>query len=258
MGSYEIFPNLYVLFVGPPGGPRKSTTMGYVGKILKDLKLNLDPIVNFASTAMSDSKLVQVLSETNDGSITILSSEFASFMNISQETMFDLLTDLYDGKVSHEYSTRMHGVELVDKPCVNLLAATTPSWISTASVHLSGGGFASRIIFVYENQVRQRKMYFDDVDWDRIATLQAQLRDDILHIARLDGEFSHESRALRDRMEEWYIQHAQMGDVDERIMGYFQRKHVHVHKLAMIYSVAERDDLIITEEHLKKPSSPSM
>lgn len=253
MGSYEVFPNLYVLFVGPPGGPRKSTTMNYTYALLKDLKLNLSQAVNFASTAMSDSKLVQVLSETDDGTVTILSSEFSSFVNVSQETMFDLLTDLYDGKVSHEYSTRTHGVELVDKPCVNLLAATTPSWISTASAHLAGGGFASRIIFVYENEVRQRRLYYDDVDWGEMAELERDLRLDLKEIGDLRGEFKHESRAVRDEMEDWYRTHARKdSDVDERVMGYFQRKHVHVHKLSMLFSVAEDDSLLIKHHHFQK------
>ena len=252
MGSYSIYPNLYVLFVGPPGGPRKTTTMNYSHELLHELKVNLEPMVNFSSTAMSDSKLVEVLSQTNDGTITIHSGEFSSFVNVSKEAMFDLLTDLFEGKVSYEYSTRMHGVELVEKPCVNLLAATTPSWISSASIHLTGGGFASRIIFVFENEVRQRRMYYDNLNWKEFEELKTALRHDLHVINKIEGDFAHASSKVRNMMEDWYRAYADTVEGDERVAGYYQRKHIHVHKVAMILSVAERDDKIITEAHFNK------
>lgn len=253
LGSYEIYPNLYVILVGPAGGPRKSTTMGYAYELIGGLKKpNLTGVSNIAATAMSASKLVETLSQTDDGSVTILSSEFASFINVSKEEMYDLLTDLYDGKIKHDYATRMHGLEIVKNPCVNLLAATTPSWIASTSDHLTGGGFASRVLFVFEQKVRQRKLYYDNVDWDRMEQLKSALQKDLVRISELKGTFKHDNEQTKNHMEQWYREQAETIIASEQVQGYFQRKHAHVHKVAMILSLMDSDDLIITLDHFNQ------
>ena len=245
MGSYTIYPNLYVIYVGPPGVVRKSTTAGYAEQLLHELDS-----INMASTAMSASKLVEIMSETIDGSLAILASELGTFMNISKEEMYDLLTDLYDGKLRYDYATRMHGIEIVENPCVNFLAATTPSWVSEQMpIHVIGGGFASRCIFIFEEKRRRKQLYYD-IDWRHYQDLGKALTNDLAHIAALEGEFKHESPAVRGLIEDWY-QASPDEHEDDRIEGYFNRKHVHIHKVAMLLSLCERDDLVISETHFR-------
>ena len=246
MGSYSIYPNLYIIFVGPAGVVRKSTSAGYAEDLLKEIS-----DVSLSSTSTSDSQLVGDLSDIPDGAMSIVSSEFATFINVSAEKMYDLLTDLYDGKLSYEYSTRTHGVELVSEPCLNLLAATTPTWVSNQMpAHVIGGGFTSRVIFVYENKVRQRRLYYD-LDWDHFEKLRAGLVRDLIHIGQLHGKFRHDHIDTKNAMETWYVETSALGSGDEKIEGYFNRKHVHVHKVAMLLSLAERDDLIIDMTHFE-------
>ena len=145
MGSYDLFPNLYFILVAEPGVARKSTTVGYGEKLLA----NLDGI-NLSSTAVSSSKLIEDLAEAIEASMTVLPSELGSFMNISNESMYDLLTDLYDNKEVYVQGTRAHGQEKIERPCINFLAATTPKWVENQMpMHVIGGGFASRCIFVF-------------------------------------------------------------------------------------------------------------
>lgn len=252
MGSYAIYPNLYIIYVGPPGVVRKSTTAGYAEKLLHGVtELDTTQVINLASTAMSASKLVEVMSECLDGSLSILASELGTFMNVSKEEMYDLLTDLYDGKVRYDYATRMHGIEIVENPCVNFLAATTPSWVAEQMpVHVIGGGFASRCIFIFEEQVRRRQLYYD-LDWRHYEDLGKALTHDLAHMSELEGEFKHDSRATRDAMEAWYQSLPKESLGTEQTEGYFNRKHVHVHKVAMLLSLCERDDLVVTETHFE-------
>lgn len=246
MGSYDIFPNLYVVYVGPAGVVRKSTTMGYGENLLMQTEH-----VNVAPTAMSASKLVEYLSETDDGSVSILSSEFATFMNISQEVMYDLLTDLYDGKLKHDYSTREHGLEEVENPCVNLLGATTPDWVSERMPEYAlGGGFASRTIFIFENKVRQRKLYYR-LRWSDYIEMEKKLLHDLAHIRELSGEFKHDSEKTLHWVEEWYKETADREVESEKVEGFANRRHVHAHKIAMLLSMAESDDLIVTRGHFE-------
>ena len=248
MGSYTIYPHLYIIFVAKPGVARKSTTAGFTETLLQ---ADLMQDINIASTAMSASKLIEVLSETNDGSLTILSSELGTFMNVSKDEMYDVLTDLFDGKIKYEYATRAHGLEITDNPCINFLAATTPSWMSEQMpAYVIGGGFASRCVFVYEDRVRRRQLYYD-LDWRTYEDLGTALAHDLAHIGGLEGKFSHDCRETQDAMEGWYQKTADEEDVDTSVEGYFQRKPVLVHKVAMILSMCERDDLRISMTHFE-------
>lgn len=246
MGSYNIFPNLYIVYVGPPGVVRKSTTAAYSEKLLKRIEH-----IHIASTAVSASKLVEIMSETIDGTISIISSEFANFVAVSKEEMYDLLTDVYDGKISYELATRMHGVEVVENPCVNMLGATTPGWVSSAMPeYVISGGFTSRTIFLYEDKVRQRRLYYE-LDWGKYERMEKKLVHDLAWVRDLKGEFRHNSPATRKWIEEWYRSTADVEVADERIEGFASRRHVHAHKVAMLLSLSERDDLVVTQGHFE-------
>ncbi len=153
---------------------------------------------------MSASKLVADLADTLDGSLTILPSELGTFMNVSNEEMYDLLTDLFDNKTSYTYSTRMHGLEVVEEPCVNFLAATTPRWVEQQMpLHVIGGGFALRVIFIFEDAPRQRQLYYD-IDVKQVKMMKEALVVDLKHIATLKGDFKHENKKIKKAIEEWY------------------------------------------------------
>lgn len=249
-GNYTVYPNLYVMLVAPAGAIRKSTTTANAERFLDRIEG-----VTIASSAISASALVAILAaskdapiRSKDGSVSIMSSEFASFIAISKDTMYDLLTDLYDGKVKHDMVTRLHGHENIKHPCVNLLAATTPAWVAgNMPAHVLGGGFASRVIFVNENQLRQRMLFYKHrPEYDE---MDSKLTRDLEHIATLKGEVSFESEALMEKIDRWYQEEAPKWGGDTKTEGYFNRKHVHTLKLMAILSAAERDDLVVTETH---------
>lgn len=248
LGGYTLYPYLYIIVVAKPGVVRKTTSIGFSEKLLMKI-----PDVTLASSATTDSKLVETLSLAPDSAISIVSSEFGTFVGTSKEKMYELLTDLFDGKIKHDYSTRMHGLEVATNPCVNLIAATTPKWIQNQPPDiLMGGGFSSRVIFIYETDVRTRHLYYTHVDWSAISKIEEDLLHDLELMATLEGEFQHEDQETQEVMEKWYLDTADNPIEDERVEGYFHRKPTHVQKLAMILSLAERDDLIITKEHFKQ------
>jgi len=82
---------------------------------------------------------------------------------------------------------------------------------------------------------------------ERDKTKKALIKD--LHrIGQLKGELKPETEKLAKKMDDWYL-----GYVDtpaERGAETFQaRKHVHTLRTAMVLSICERDDLIITTPH---------
>jgi len=249
MGGYDIYPNLYVIFVAPPGVARKSTTVGRAEELMRSV-----PEINLASTSTSASKLVGELSETIDGSMVILPSELGTFMNVSHEEMYDVLTDLYDNKFVYTYSTRMHGEEVVERPSINFLAATTPQWVEQQMpIHVIGGGFASRVIWIFEDTPRIRQLYYSHLDPDDFERYREALAHDLKHIhAKVKGEFRLESKATQKFMEDWYQASADKKPEGSGLEGYITRKHIHIHKVAIGLAVSEGDKLVIRKEHLEK------
>jgi len=179
----------------------------------------------------------------------IVAPEFGEFMVKSGPEMYGFLTNVYDGKKTLTASTLSRGLELAERPCVNLLGATTPEWVAENMPESAiGGGFASRVVFIYEEKVRRRKLYYDDLDFTEFEKLRGDLVEDLAHIANtIKGDFKIEPAAHKF-MSEWYEANADVQGVDEyKMQGYYERRPAHIHKVAMLVHIAYADDLVLTK-----------
>lgn len=257
LGGWEVSPTLYVIFIAPPGKARKSTTASYSEDLLSEI-----PIVEKAATALTKEQLLKKLSEINDASLSIFSSEFAIFIQKSGYDMYDVLTHLFDGNRNVSVETIGRGLDFAEKPCVNLLACTTPDWIaSNMPENVIGGGFASRVIFVFEEKVRRHKLYYKDtdVDWNLVNKQHEDLVADLMHLATaIEGEFTiaPDAEAFMDNETPgslgWYQRHSTRDtSANYRLQGYYERKPAHVHKIAMLLHLAYSDDLVLTLKDLQ-------
>ena len=253
MGKYDIHPNLYALFIAPPGRARKSTVLNVAEHLLEPLA----PYVNLAPTATTKEKFISILANANnlDSSMSIISGEFSSLIHKSGIEMYEILTDLFDSKRKFSVELLSRDAEIAEKPCVNLLAASTPGWIAeNMPESVIGGGFASRVIFIYEEKVRRHKLFFDDVDSDKQEALGEDLVHDLKHIAEtLEGEYELDKQARQYAMD-WYIKSQEEFEKGGggKLDGYKQRRHLHMLKVAMIIAAAQRDELVLKEADLKK------
>lgn len=244
MGSYSIYPNIYVMFVADAGDVRKTTTMNYAIDLLDGLDLTQSP------TSLSKEALLQKLIEAPDASIYITSEEFSDIIHKSGNTMYEFLTSIYDGKRKYDASTVSRGAELVERPCANMIAASTPIWVSNNMPEdVIGGGFSSRVIFVYEYEPRQRVLFYrKKVNFDAIRKIGQDLKADLEHILTLEGPFKIEEDA-EDYLEDWF--QTQPKETNRHLKGYKARKHIHILKAAMIYSVCYKDELVITKHDIE-------
>lgn len=242
LGSYEISPNLYILFVAPPGRARKSTTLNYAEDLLDGLQR-----ITKAPTIVTQASLLNRLVTSDDSSIYVLSAEFGSFIKKSGVEMFEFLTDIFDGRKNIEASTISRGIEFAERPCVNLLGATTPKWIAeNMPESVIGGGFASRVIFIYVENVRRRQLYYRELNHTVLDKLKKDLIDDLQHISEVvKGEFDIDEEA-EAFMQEWYKNNADEGEKHDKLSGYFERKPAHIHKVAMLLRASYSDNLTIT------------
>lgn len=176
----------------------------------------------------------------------MLSSEFANLFQKTGPDIYDVLTDIFDGRKKIEGETISRGIEFSSKPVINLLAATTPEWLSAnMSEAVIGGGFASRVLFIFESQSRRRQLYYPNLDHTTLDKLQLDLVSDLTHISTLVGEFTIDPDALTF-MEEWYNVNGEVSKPGVRTAGFYQRKPKHIHTTAMLRHLSYSDTLTLT------------
>lgn len=247
LGSWEAYPHMYIVFVGPPA-TRKTTTMDYADSLLSEV-----PSVMEAADAMTQQALAKRIADSRDCSISIRSGELGTFINPSGPVMIDFLVALWDARRKFSTDTLMRGIEFAQAPCVNMIAATTPVWIANnLSELMVGGGLTSRTILVYEEDLRRRQLFYESLDYEHLEKVGRNLVTDLVHMSNIAGEFSFTDEA-KEFAEEWY-RNLKMPD-DYRLVGYFGRKHVHLFKLAMVLRISYSDELLITKKDLEKALS---
>lgn len=245
LGSWSCSPNLYIMFVAGAGKARKSTTANYAEELLFEV-----PEVTRSPELITKESLLTTLVRSQDASMAILAPEFGEFIVKSGVEMYGFLTNMYDGKRNITASTLSRGVEFAEKPCVNLLGATTPEWLAdNMPESVIGGGFASRVIFIYEERVRHRQLFYTELNHKAIDAIGEKLKEDLQHIAlNINGEFELTDKA-KDFMEGWYRRTADAGTADEyKMHGYYERRPAHVFKTAMLLHIAYSDELLLQKQ----------
>lgn len=241
LGSWTCYPYLYVMFVAPPGY-RKSVTINYAIELLERI-----PDFPKPPTFTTKEALVDQLVKTKDSAIYLTMEEFGDLILKGGLEMFEFLTSMFDGKTALRQNTMIRGLEYAEKPTINMLAGTTPEWISgNIPRALIGGGFASRVIWVYEDTLRQRKLFHNPALIKMSLELQDPLVRDLIHISTLSGEFIIDDET-QIFLEQWY-QDLEKNYKGFKYQGYLNRKHVMVLKLAQIMRVAYSDNLTITKQ----------
>lgn len=267
MGYFKWVPNFYVILVAKPGIISKSTTANIGMNLLRQV-----PGIKWGPEVVTWQSLVQNMAESRESfidpstgeyidmsAITICSDEFGNLLNPQDREMVDIFVGLWDGKEgTFEKKTKSSGNDAIVNPYINIIACTTPAWISgNFPEYMIGGGFTSRCVFVYADKKRQLVAYpkrqMDKSGTDRILKLKEDLVHDLEQIAMLAGEMTLTEEAFTWG-EAWYEKHwsTRHRHLDpDQFGGYLARKQTHIHKLAMVLSAAEGDSLVITPHTLE-------
>lgn len=249
MGYFTVYPNLYTVLVSPPGRCKKSTAM----RISREFLRKVDGI-NFTSDSTSRERLIQDLSASlkdDQSPMTAYSSEFASLLTTSGMDMVVFLTDIYDSPSEWSHKTKSGGTQKITAPFLNLAGGTTPDWIARSlPLDTVGIGLTSRVLFVYQDTPRKRpprpKLTPEQIKLGEMLTYDLRL------ISALQGEFQLTTEA-EPAFDSWYEARLDNPNTlgDTRLNGYFERKPIHVLKVAMLISASQRDDLLITVQDLE-------
>ena len=261
-GYFQWVPNFYIILVAPPGIVSKTTTISVGSKFLKKV-----PGVTFGPNAITWQALVQSMAEAteafpmSDGSmftqsaLTCSAGELGTLIDPHDRVQMDVLTDLWDGRAEQwKKVTKGSGTDIIENPWLNIIAATTPSWLSDNFNESSvGGGFASRCVFVYADKKRSLTAF----PKQQMPAFSTRMFDDLLadleHIATLTGEYLLDPSAIAWGTT-WYEEHHKKFSKilpSDRLIGYVARKQTHMMKVAMILAAAQRDELVLYGKDLE-------
>lgn len=259
-GHSEIFPNQYIILVGP-SGVRKGEPLTIARSFLEQQGRS---VIAEAVTKESLIHKMQVSMNTfQDGNrlqmqcpAAIVVEEFAVFLGENNLPFMAQLTNWYDSRGKWSYSTRGRGEEEIMGLCVNILGSMAPDWVaSSIPINAIGGGFTSRIIFVVEQ--RKGKTITNPNTIAPNPALREKLEADLETISKLTGEFRFDDEALA-LYEEWYEDQDQKVALgmpavrDPRFQGYNSRRATHVKKIAMACSAARSDSLVVGEADFQR------
>lgn len=255
---FRWYPSFFIIFVAEPGIAKKSTTASIGYDLLRDIEgIHIGPNI------ITWQVLVQIFGAATetieiDGELRAMSaisfsaSELGNFLDPRDKKLVDLLIKLYDCE-DIKKETKHVGADNVENPWMNLIACTTPSWVSDNFTNsMLGGGLFSRTLFVYADKRRQNIAYPSRQVREDMSLLKASLIHDLKEMSTLTGKFTL-TQAAYAWGEEWYDLHCEKQTKlsSDSYGGYFSRKQSHIHKVAMILSVSQSDSLIIDIEHLQ-------
>lgn len=254
------YPSFYIVFVADPGIVTKSTTADLAMELLREV-----PGINFGPDNVTWQSLISSFAASCESyewngdfhpmsALTLVASEFGSLMDLHNQDMVNLFITLWDGRKRYEKQTKMSGHDTVEAPWINMLACTTPSWLNTNMDNLAmAGGLTSRTLYVFADKKENYVAYPRKVAPHSVQALREALVHDLEYIAvNLTGPFEITAEA-EQWGEEWYRkiwEETYSNDLPDWHKGYLARKQTHMHKLAMILSVAESDSMTITKDHL--------
>lgn len=256
-GTEYIYPNIYVMFVGPPSA--KKTTVAKAPKHLFAYTQANPP--KFSSEQMSPAAWFKDLEDSykeggsnfEQSPLYMLIGEFNTLLNdIGGGSPMDLLLSFYDFRRPGEAfvkRTIKDGKQNCINPAVTILGCTTPAGLrSSKMIQFDSQGFVSRFITVaHPKFVRgvakrpliseaKRKPFIEEMD--RISMMWGHFRMSEQADARYEQIFNE----VNDQQEA----HTGTGPFAE----YLARKSVQIKKVAILFAAMRSNEQIIRVEDI--------
>lgn len=252
-GYFQIYPNLYVCLLGPPGFG-KNTALNACKDLIREVG-----DVNFSAECQTKEALVKELAHSEVAfdrgdepplvytPISILVTEFSQFVGIDPHRMLDFLVTIYDAK-AYDMKTKKEGHEALPGPFVTLLGCTTPSWVTRyLKEEVITGGFNRRCIFVLEQNTGKR------IAFPKITEEMQAARNRCLERAQWLKNFAVGPFTWTPKAKEYYKcwYEGRVISMEDETRDFDKTKSDLVLKVAMLLSLSKRDDLVLNVEAIQ-------
>lgn len=249
--GYTLYPNLFIILIAGSAICRKSVAVNIGLDILKSLE---KPPMVFAQKITAEALIQALESAKVDGASAglVCATELSTFLGTEgvKSGIIPALTDLYDNPKEWVYHTRGRGKEILRNVTVSILAASTKEWLRSAiPTEAIGGGFTSRILFVYQEQPSKLMLFPEN--GISVEELKPMLIHDLNLIRnKIKGpmELTNDAKKIA---RQWYED--EWGKIrDPKLDGYFARKHDTMFKVAMLLSISESSNRQIDHTHIQR------
>ena len=279
MANYDIRSNLFVVLIAPPGRNKsvslilpfsrifsKLTTPVGTSEDDQNFNAGLDqyglrkyPLYSIQDRITPEKLAVDMTKVTRldlriatpaadefyDSSLTLVTSEFGTFMSRHERYLQMFLTDMWDSKMEYSHKTKTAGEYVIKGPCLNWLACATPEqFVDNLPEDARSQGLLSRMLPIY-------------YEGDRIpqSLLQKRISDntvnnliqDLSDIAKMYGPMQFDKDAF-DYVEEDIHNGIPPEPTDNHLSEYVQRRVSHFIKIAMAVSASRRGTRKIMKE----------
>lgn len=273
----QIYANQFVVFIGPPGVGKTQAASEAVGifrslvkTAMKDEKIERTELIKTGPNSITVQALYRYLSmnyTTNNladmlptpgpkGKSYVHASlaffcggELGNLIEKDSDGLVSFLTEAWEGRDFHR-ETKTQGVDLIKNLCVTLLGSATPAWIrEVTEKRLLKQGFAARTIFLYADQ--KRKLTHRLVFTPQQIAARDELCKHIEKLTKIMGEVKLTPEADKF-VEDWYMSGgAKPINGDKRLLDYYERKKMHLYKLAMCLHFSENLSLTLDVDTMK-------
>lgn len=225
-----IYPNFYVILVGPPGSGKTVATMNG-RKLLKSV-----PAINTGPDKITPERLVSNLHKMSKEKGYAVLSLFLDELNVllqrkGELDLRPLLTGMFNCPEDFVYETESKGLQDFAQCCLNIVATTQPTWIAeNFTISDLGMGFPSRLFFIFSDEVIPPNYFAEYPNQNAIAN---DLIDTLQKIEMFKGPVKWDQAA-----KEFFVKLTRIGipptPVAPHLEHYCSRRDLHLTKLSMI------------------------
>lgn len=249
---YRVYPNIYVMLVGPPG-----ITKSYATDLAKQMVKSINN-TRIISGMNSIEGIIQTLGKAEldaDGvpknknsEAFIVSNEFTNLL-IDNTQAFSILTELYDACYGDSWDkTLKSGVVNLRHPYITMITATNTAHFNDKLRQVDiEGGFMGRTMLILEKNrhkinslIRKPERVFD------INVIKSEL----LRISKLAGRIEFDNEVTIQFFDDF--DREIKTQVKDDNTGIYKRMPDSVLKIAMLDVVASGNNLVITKKILER------
>jgi hypothetical protein len=180
-----------------------------------------------------------------DSSLTLVTSEFGTFMTRSERSLQFFLTDMWDSRETYSYKTKTAGEYIIEGPCLNWIACATPEqFVDNLPEDARSQGLLSRMLPIFYEGERIPQDLTQKVISDNTID---NLRNDLGSIAKMYGPMTFDKDAFDEANEDIY-NNIQPEPIDPHLSEYCQRRVSHFLKVAVSVSASRRSTRKIMKE----------
>lgn len=254
-GTFTIYPNNYIVLVGPPG-VGKGSSIHPVYDLVRSADLS-----NIISDRITAPKIIERLASGTPGlnmnptgTMTVAKDSTACIMSLELPTlvsgsdwMLPFLCEAWD-RNEYDYDTKNAGTNHIKGMCTSLIGACVPEYIRKLNKDVNGainGGFTARTVFVHAETTSKKVLWPKPLDHTVAGKkLEDNLKADLKQISTLKGQFSFTYDGAK-ALEDFYNSLRPLETDSDVVMHFKSRLLTHVIKVSMIFCCSDRDKLEI-------------